>query len=434
MTNNKNAKSNNVKQASKAIRDLTAQVNALRGQTAKATSKPFRKVGGKLGGVFGPMGKNLGKMAGSALGSLFGSGDYTMPLPNPSTNSIINATQPHFVNGIRNPNSVFIPRREFIADVIVQPGGAFVNQQYPINPAQSATFPFLCGISTMFEQYYIHGMVFEFRSLASDSVSSVNAGLGSVIMATQYDVLDPPFTNKNQMENYEMSQSAKPSQSQLHGVECAAQSSTLTKLYCRPNNSTYSGDLRFYDFGTFSIATAGIPNTTAVTIGELYVTYEIELLKTKIPNTIGGNVASAHAYMSVANSSTTSASPLSGTLTVTTGTLTVTKPNNNQFNISGVTIGNKYIASVTWFGGTVANPNVTSAYTGFVAGPNGFVGNTGNTFVSPSPTAAGSTAMTFSVILTATATSGSLGFGGGGQVPANAAVDFYITALDSSVL
>ena len=58
--------------------------------------------------------------------------------------------------------------------------------------------------------------------------------------------------------------------------------SVLGDLYVRPTLNVPSGsDRRLYDFGNFQIATIGLQGTS-VNVGELWVTYEIELFKPKV--------------------------------------------------------------------------------------------------------------------------------------------------------
>lgn len=122
-------------------------------------------------------------------------------------------------------------------------------------------------------------MVFEFKSTCGSAVSSTNNALGAVIMSTLYDPTDAAFSNKMQMENTEFTTSCKPSESFLHGIECMPAETVAPELFV---NSVSSGsstvrDPRFTTAGTFYIATSGMQ--AAVVIGELWVSYQIELLK-----------------------------------------------------------------------------------------------------------------------------------------------------------
>lgn len=138
-----------------------------------------------------------------------------------------------------------------------------------------------------YEQYEIEGLIFEFRSTSADALNSTNTALGSVMMATQYDTLDPVFSNKMEMLNYEFSTSVKPSSSTMHMVECDPRQTPVNELYTLYNQTVAANaDPRLYHLGRFCIATTGFQGTS-VNIGELHVTYQVRLLKPKMFSNLG---------------------------------------------------------------------------------------------------------------------------------------------------
>lgn len=189
-------------------------------------------------------------------------------------------------------NGITVQHREYLTDISATPS-AFGNftefdvGEFTINPGDSDCFPWLSNIAKNFEQYRVNRMVFEYRSMYSDAVVTSNGSLGSVILATQYNAYGATFTEKASMENYQFSQSVKPSVSVLHTVECA-KGQTQEPLYVRsPDVLVAAGDKRMYDLGVFNIATVGIPLPQAVTnaatpLGELWVTYDITFFKPKL--------------------------------------------------------------------------------------------------------------------------------------------------------
>lgn len=190
------------------------------------------------------------------------------------------ASAPIVMRSLKNGN-VFIAKREYIADVIAS--SPFVNSALPLNPGLAQTFPWLSQIADSFEKYRWRGIMFEFKSMSSDAVlsSSTSSALGTVVMATQYNPYDTPFTSKQVMENYEYANSCKPSCSMIHPIDCrTAQPSNVS--YIR-TSTVVSGDLRLYDPGTFQIAVQGMQASTGV-IGELWVNYEVELITPKFNN------------------------------------------------------------------------------------------------------------------------------------------------------
>ena len=222
------------------------------------------------------------------IGKLVGFGDYAQTgfSKNIRNNSLISMglDPPEIKNS--KMGGVIIRHREYLQDVLTGASGAFSLQSFDINPGLPGTFPWLSQIAPAFEQYRLRGMIFEFKSTSADALNSTNTALGSVIMATEYDATKPNFGNKLSMENHEYSSSARQSSSMLHPIECARRADVLTELYVR--DGTQPGvDQRFTDFGNFQIATIG-GQSSNVNIGELWITYEIELLKPQQILTQGG--------------------------------------------------------------------------------------------------------------------------------------------------
>lgn len=234
--------------------------------------------------------QKYGPMAAQVAGSYFrrlitGFGDYKI-----HGNSIMGLEPPE----IRNTNAGMIIRhREFLTDITS--ATSFTLSSYSINPGLTGSFPWLSQVAQSFEQYRFRGIVYEFKTMSSDVIlsSSTSTALGSVVMATQYDVYDPPFANKYTMENYQFANSSKPSVTFLHPVECARKQQPLEMLYVRGGGGATGGDLRLYDLGIFNLAAVGMQAATGV-IGELWVTYEIELFKPKLNESTGSEVLTSH--------------------------------------------------------------------------------------------------------------------------------------------
>lgn len=246
-------------------------------------------VGKKIGSYMGSMVGNaiapgVGGVAGDALGGAIGQGahyltkrvtgfgDYSV-----KKNSLVynRDAVPQFTN---SPHCTVITHREFIKDI--RSSVAFESSSFRINPAISDTFPWLSQIADSYEQYVVQGMIFEFKTTSATAIGSTNTALGTVIMATQYNSLAPEFINKQQMESYEFAQSSVPCNSIMHAIECDPAQTQGQGLFNMWNSQDNSGDLRLYDIGRFTIATQG--SQAAATIGELWVTYKICLLKPRL--------------------------------------------------------------------------------------------------------------------------------------------------------
>lgn len=233
-------------------------------------------LGGALGG---PAGGGIGGFLGGKLGHLIetvtGFGDYKV-----ESNTILDGGMPvpEIVNSLEK-GGVIVRHREFIGNIVSSTN--FSVQSYLIQPGLADTFPWLSQMANSFEQYKLRGMLFEFVSTSSDALLSTatSTALGSVIMMTDYDVADPLPTSKRQMLNAEFSCSVKPSVNGIHPIECKKSVSAQDILYTRGAIAAPPGfDLRLYDFARFHIATEGM-QAAGGTLGELWVTYEIELLK-----------------------------------------------------------------------------------------------------------------------------------------------------------
>lgn len=236
--------------------------------------------GNALGSALaGPAGGGIGKFLGGKLGHLIetvtGFGDYQV-----ESNTILEGGMgvPQIVNSI-NKGSTIVRHREFIGNV--QSSIAFSVQSYLIQPGLASTFPWLAQMANSYEQYRLRGVLFEFVSTSSDALLSAatSTALGSVIMMTDYDVADAAPTSKRQMLNSEFACSTKPSLTAIHPIECARDLSAQDILYTRGSIAVPANfDQRLYDFARFNIATEGMQVNGGV-LGELWVTYEIELLK-----------------------------------------------------------------------------------------------------------------------------------------------------------
>jgi hypothetical protein len=107
-------------------------------------------------------------------------------------------------------------------------------------------------------------------------------------MATEYNPYNGSFGSKQQMENYEWAKSCKPSQSMLHGVECAKNQRPQQSFFVRTVGVPKNQDQRMYDLGTFQVAATGMQSNGAA-CGELWCSYEIELRKPRIQVGVAGN-------------------------------------------------------------------------------------------------------------------------------------------------
>lgn len=111
--------------------------------------------------------------------------------------------------------------------------------------------------------------------------SSTDPGLGTVIMATDYNLYNSAFADKIQMENMEGAQSVKPSRNMSHRVDCTKKSLQQPQYFVRGQGIAAQGDQRLWDIGRFQVATQGM-QSNGKTLSELWVSYEFEFKKPRV--------------------------------------------------------------------------------------------------------------------------------------------------------
>lgn len=174
--------------------------------------------------------------------------------------------------------------KEYLGEITTHPVtvGQFWNTSYSINAGLIGTFPWLCMIAQQFDYAKYNGVVFCYQSSSSEATTAFN--LGSILMATEYDILDPAFSSKQEMMNCAYSQMFKPSEDGCHGIECAPGENPREIFINRQYNVPAGADLREYDLGNFQIATQGSAAAQGTVLGSLFVVYDITLKKNQMYN------------------------------------------------------------------------------------------------------------------------------------------------------
>ena len=233
---------------------------------------------GRLGAFAGTYLDNAGGVSGlfKSARNWIGMGDYEL-----RSNSLIRNNGSGDVEIVTHSSrGTRIRFREYIGDVFTHPdeAGKFYAKNYAINPGLAATFPWLSPIAQQYDQWTPNGIIFEFKSTSSEYVAT--QALGSVIMASEYDMLDEPYSSKIEMLNSAYSNEAKPSQHILHGLECDPRDNPEYIYYTRQNDD-FKGDIRDYDLCRFTVATQG-GSTADLNLGSLYVHYDITFRKEQL--------------------------------------------------------------------------------------------------------------------------------------------------------
>jgi hypothetical protein len=207
--------------------------------------------------------------------------------PEVAANSLIHPTLAESVPSFGSETGhVMVSFREFLQDVFVPANATFQNLAFTINPGDARTFPWLSMMATLFEQYRLVGCLFEFVSTSTASTISPNPALWTISMATQYNVNQRSFGSKRQILNHFFSSSGVASDNVIHALECREEFTSVTPKYVRnPDiDATLVSDARLYDVGRFQMyISGGNPQPVNQFIGELHVTYQIALLKPRLP-------------------------------------------------------------------------------------------------------------------------------------------------------
>jgi len=302
---------------------------------AKATKKKkemtrlgsaLRALGGLGGGALGSfigqpaMGTSLGTSLAASLSKWLGSGDYAV-----SSNSIVQRT----LNGSdsipamhNTGQSITVRHKEFLGEI--RGSTTFtVQQEFSLNPGLSTTFPWLSDIAKKFQEYRVKGMVFHYVPTSGSAVSTTNPALGSVMLQTTYRASDTAPASKVEMLNEYWSSEACPCEAFAHPIECDPKENPFSTQYVRGGLIPATDNILMYDLGKTFVATSGMPATGNV-VGDLWITYEIELRKP----VLNSSVSESQEWAKWSGLAPTNSSMFGTTTIVNTGNLPISITNN----------------------------------------------------------------------------------------------------------
>lgn len=251
----------------------------------------FAKFGGKLGraagswvggkteiapAIFEAAGAAAGHWGGGQLAKLVGQGDYRV-----LHNSILHPgrTVPTF-----GKDSIRVRKREMIT--IIDSVSGFSNLTFPINAGLSSTFPWLSQLAANYEMYHFNGLVFQYISTSSASVSSTtDLGLGTVALCTDYNASDAPYRNLVQALGSMHANTGKFSSNIMHAIECKPSEQAMKAFYIRTGAVPALSDVKLYDMGSFQIVMDGPATFSGA--GLLYCSYDVTLSKSVNNNQLG---------------------------------------------------------------------------------------------------------------------------------------------------
>jgi len=237
--------------------------------------------GGKIGAYMGnpAAGAATGHSFAAAISRWLGSGDYTI-----TANTLARASPNGMIPAMHNNGqSIVVRHREFVSEVLSSTSFS-VQQSLPINPGMPVTFPWLSSIAAQYEEYRIKGMVYHYVPTSGNAINSTNPALGSVMLQTTYRANAVAPTSKMEMMNEYWASESVPSETYCHPIECNPRENPFNVHYVR-TGAVPSGDSPLlYDYGKTFLAVTGNPATGNV-LGELWISYEIELRKPVLTGT-----------------------------------------------------------------------------------------------------------------------------------------------------
>lgn len=356
--------SEEIKQLSNPLQRIERKIDHVNSFVDKGKTNAGGLIGRGLGTLIGN--GDLGEQAGSSLAKWFGYGDYEL-----KTNSLMKIaagvssgnTIPVFSKDGRRGTRV--AEREYLGDIISSgTANTFNLQSFRLNPGDPVTFPWLSTIASQFEEYEMHGLIFEFKTTSAMFNGSTQA-LGTVTMATEYDPSDTAYQSLIEMQNADYSCSTVSCNNMQHGVECDPMERPTRVLYVSVDQPGAS-DVRFCDMGKFQVATSGVAGTS-VNLGQLWVSYDVTFYKKQL---ISGPAAIRDVTVRWTDGTATIPSTPFGTTTTRTayGTLPLSfNSTGNKFQLTGVSSG-RYLMVFSLFMNSITNTGApTLTYTNAAA-------------------------------------------------------------------
>jgi hypothetical protein len=280
--------------ARKRGNSITKLVGAINGLVKSQT-----KLAGR-GGYVADTGAWLGKRGGQLLentsigrgintaAQLLGRGAYTL-----RKNDIMTASTgvPTFAT---RKDYVEMDFREFFCNVNGSGSTAWaIQQSFNINAGLASSLPLLSQTGMNFEEVEWMSLVVIYEAV-SGSITTTQA-LGSVSLATQYDLQDPAFSTEQEMLDYEYATVTKPDCDCIHPIECDPRQNASARFFTRTgllNNTTTTVDARYnaYDLGRFSVALSGCSAPVSATLGKLYWVGKVRFYKPKLYQWLGSSI------------------------------------------------------------------------------------------------------------------------------------------------
>jgi len=185
--------------------------------------------------------------------------------------------------------SIVVRHKEYLGEILGSTTFT-VQHVYDINPGLSYTFPWLSEIARSFQEYRVKGMVFHYVPTSGSAISGTNPAVGSVMIQTSYRATDNQPASKVEMMNEYWAAESAPNEAFCHPIECDPKENPFNVQYVRSGALPATENQLMYDLGRTFVATSGQP-ASGNAVGDLWVSYEVELKKPQITSSVSGDPA-----------------------------------------------------------------------------------------------------------------------------------------------
>jgi len=199
------------------------------------------------------------------------SGRTNVAIPS-ATSSIMTNPAPVMVANNKN-HSITVRHREMVA--LIQGSVGFNGQGLVVNPGNEGVFPWLAGVAQKYEFYKVNRMSFQYETMKGSSSA------GAVYMAVDLDVKDSPPESAMNVMSYDNAVRGPVWSPLVLNLDKKDMGHFTKERFVRMTGDT-AGDSRSCDVAKILVYAAGCAD--ASNIGELYVDYEIVLIKPQVNN------------------------------------------------------------------------------------------------------------------------------------------------------
>jgi hypothetical protein len=162
---------------------------------------------------------------------------------------------------------------------------AFASTQYPINPGQALSFPWLALEAKQWEKYRIRKLCYEYTPQVTEFSTN---GIGSLVIGFDADASDAPPNDLIHALNCDPRSFNLPCKKVVLDVPPRYLNSMTDGYYVRPGNLPGQSDIKTYDTGNINISTVG--QASVATIGILAVSYIVEFFIPILEPNVGAPV------------------------------------------------------------------------------------------------------------------------------------------------